>query len=102
MDSGQYQVIIDSIDSGLPRVELSPEQRAVMRRCIAKAMPHMKTAAHNMFLIESSINGYQPAPPEGFIGLRSSSRRVFMRRDPIETLGARLAAGEYLEVPFSS
>ena len=58
----------------------------------------------DLFLIESPANHYQPAPPPGWFGLRSSRRRVFMQTlangswpHPDE-IQRRLRVGEYEEV----
>lgn len=57
---------------------------------------------HEIFLFEAPSNKYQPAPQEGWFGMRSSKRRVFMRLDngkmpTPDVVQSRLAVGEFVE-----
>lgn len=54
-----------------------------------------------VFLCESPLNLYRPAPPPGYFAMRSHRRRVFIRdQDRDRPLGEVLAAGAHIELSF--
>lgn len=58
------------------------------------------------WLFESPANEYQPPPPPGWFGMRSSKRRGFFRLDngqipSAEEIDRRLKANEFREVPLT-
>jgi hypothetical protein len=55
-----------------------------------------------LFLVESPENKYQPEPPDGWFGLRSNKRRIFMRLNgtsvpPPDEIQARIDRGDYVD-----
>lgn len=65
-----------------------------------------RTLDMGMWLFEFPANRYQPAPPPGWFGMRSSKRRGFFRLDKgqvpsAEEINRRLQANDFMEVPFT-
>lgn len=56
-----------------------------------------------MFLFESPYNRYTPAPPDGYVALRSNKRRLFVKADlrsNPENVQKLIEQKEYIEMPL--
>lgn len=56
-------------------------------------------------LMESPSNNYRPAPPDGWFGMRSQSRRLFLKLNNGHIPGAdeivdRIKRGQFIEHPL--
>jgi len=57
-------------------------------------------ASVEIFLHEAPANNYQPAPPKGFIALRSGKRRIFVPNDGKSTQD-HLDTKNFTETPLT-
>lgn len=77
------------------------EKASQVKTIYERLVQTVKEADVELFLFESPHNHYQPVPPEGYFGIRSHKRRLFVQLDegriPVGKIQDRINSGEYIE-----